>query len=1295
MTVDTTIGYQRTSGDGLVTVFGVDFALIEAAQLKVELVNKTTGVATLQTIATHYTLAIAEDFQSATVTMLIAPPATHWIVRRRSPTYVQPTHILPHGRFPADHVELALDRLAMDLQAVRDMVERSYRLNDSDAAIGTLVAPPALRANKLAAFNASGDPAISTLTVAEIEALAQVALGTSPAIVNTLADFKAFTTTPEAFLIKGSAAAYDGWGGLFVKVAGSVTAADDALVIRRTAGGDSYKRVYDPSLFYAAWWGVAPATAAATNLTQLQAAMATIEGLGGRELRITGECQISAAWVVTASGVTISGANPYRDKLVLTSTTADGIVVGTDVAAPREVFIKDLGFDATVVKVAGASVRFRYCANSGLENFVIDAPFKGVEVNAGYQINLHRGRIEMIAVNGAGLYFEGNRDGLGGGVRGSDVYSSDITMSSDSGAEPRANVWVVDFSGLWFENVGGVNGGTGLLIAPNAGDICEHIFSSECAWGDSGDGHGALLQPDGGTIRRWASNNDWFASSVGSGLTTAGTGTIDGLQLLNPRFLNNGTHGADFSKGTLTALSNIYLLNPVVTGNSQVAPGVSSGLKFVGVDKLSVIGGRSGVTSGFADTHKYNIELGAGNTNYLFDGVNVDGGVTGPILTPDAPSATKVIWNCIGYSGAFGPYAPIASPTFTGIVTAPVLNLSRDRAGGGPLNFVDLGAGGKTYQVGQGAGNMAATWNVWNTTDSIMMMQLTPAGAVTFASSVSGGAGTFSGTLSGVGLYLAGIAFADTSGNNRVLYDSDVNIVAYLGNAASPANYFDNTTTYLRSRGGGATFATINASAAAFQVPLTGPSFNGNTISAGTGTLTLGTATLNAGAGGTLGSNAFTSTAYAPLASPTFTGTVTSYSAANSLQISSVIHNENAAGPTAALGFNVSAPYAGETSASKGGIGFTRAAAQGGGYGSLYNRAATDTLSFTTANEIARWTSTGFDVFGTLTASSTFTAPNGIIGSTAGVNFRYGIDGNGLYFTHYDAGVAAITPLELRKTTGAVVANYALSAGTSISAGTTVNAAAASGYLLGGVVALRQSTNYTVLSTSNGVDAVFAGNASDPTNFYQNTQHLFRSASGATLFATLNSTGFLMPAGTGIFNASNSSGINFAGGTAWNSGATMIAYAAASGSMFEFMRDGTTTMTLNGTGLSLIGSMTSVGVTSTNTVTISKDPTSAVAISGAQSKVTIANGSNAVLAAFSGLILVGNPDNGATAIYLCGNQTAWLVYTTSATWVAPTTTPGAGTCSVQFDGAASYRIYNNYGSSQDYRAVIIASRGAT
>ncbi len=66
------------------------------------------------------------------------------------------------------------------------------------------------------------------------------------------------------------------------------------------------------------------------------------------------------------------------------------------------------------------------------------------------------------------------------------------------------------------------------------------------------------------------------------------------------------------------------------------------------------------------------------------------------------------------------------------------------------------------------------------------------------------------------------------------------------------------------------TLATLDGAEA-----LTNKTVNGQTITAGSGTLTLGSVTLNAGAGGTLGSNAFTSTAYAPLASPTFTGTVT------------------------------------------------------------------------------------------------------------------------------------------------------------------------------------------------------------------------------------------------------------------------------------------------------------------------------------------------------------------------------------------------------------------------------------
>lgn len=53
---------------------------------------------------------------------------------------------------------------------------------------------------------------------------------------------------------------------------------------------------------------------------------------------------------------------------------------------------------------------------------------------------------------------------------------------------------------------------------------------------------------------------------------------------------------------------------------------------------------------------------------------------------------------------------------------------------------------------------------------------------------------------------------------------------------------------------------------------ITPTTINGNTITAGTGTLTLGSVTLNAGVGGTLGSNAFTSTTYLPLTGGTLSG---------------------------------------------------------------------------------------------------------------------------------------------------------------------------------------------------------------------------------------------------------------------------------------------------------------------------------------------------------------------------------------------------------------------------------------
>jgi len=116
------------------------------------------------------------------------------------------------------------------------------------------------------------------------------------------------------------------------------------------------------------------------------------------------------------------------------------------------------------------------------------------------------------------------------------------------------------------------------------------------------------------------------------------------------------------------------------------------------------------------------------------------------------------------------------------------------------------------------------------------------------------------------------------------------------------------------------------------------------------------------------------------------------YTSANSLQIPTVLRNNNAGSPTVAIGFNVAASGAGDTSVSKGGIGFTRNAAQGQGYGALYNQGTGAATDFTTANEILRWTGTGVVITGTTTISSTTsigktTAPAaGILGIKAGTN---------------------------------------------------------------------------------------------------------------------------------------------------------------------------------------------------------------------------------------------------------------------------------------------------------------------
>lgn len=84
---------------------------------------------------------------------------------------------------------------------------------------------------------------------------------------------------------------------------------------------------------------------------------------------------------------------------------------------------------------------------------------------------------------------------------------------------------------------------------------------------------------------------------------------------------------------------------------------------------------------------------------------------------------------------------------------------------------------------------------------------------------------------------------------------------------------------------------------------------------------------------------------------------IEAYTSSNSLQVLSSVRNDNVGTGAAAIGFNVSAGI--ETSAIKAGIGLVRTSPQGVGKINFYNRAATDTSSFTASDVVGSIASNG------------------------------------------------------------------------------------------------------------------------------------------------------------------------------------------------------------------------------------------------------------------------------------------------------------------------------------------------
>jgi hypothetical protein len=164
MTVSSIASKISYAGNGVTTIFSFPYYFLANADLAV-ILRSSTGVETVQVLTTNYTVTGAGNPVGGTVTMLVAPASGETLVIYRDPALTQITDFVANDALPAETLEMALDRLTMISQRLKEVDVRSLKFPETDSASLSAVYPSSVdRASRVASFAADGSP--TTLSLA-------------------------------------------------------------------------------------------------------------------------------------------------------------------------------------------------------------------------------------------------------------------------------------------------------------------------------------------------------------------------------------------------------------------------------------------------------------------------------------------------------------------------------------------------------------------------------------------------------------------------------------------------------------------------------------------------------------------------------------------------------------------------------------------------------------------------------------------------------------------------------------------------------------------------------------------------------------------------------------------------------------------------------------------------------------------------------------------------------------------------------------------------------------------------
>lgn len=339
MTLTTTASRITHAANGASTVFAFNFPIWAAANVKVYLRNTATLTDTVQTLNVDYTIDIATYPNTGNVVFTAAPPAGRTVIIVRDMPLTQDLDLIASGAFAAENVEQQLDKLAAEIQSLRELIARTPRL-----AVGTALAdialpePRAAAANQLLGINPTGDGY-------DLKAAANLSLQTVSSYIATLLD-DPDAATARATLGVGSTIdlnllATDATGGVL----------NDLIPFVDVSDANASNKVTIELLFANAISGGTDLTAPESNQAAYQFLARKTDGSNIRR--------------VTLNQLGVGKQTIWVPAGAMTPRTSNGAAPGTVETPGNKVMLKTLDFDPAAWEYAQFAVQMPKGWNEG------------------------------------------------------------------------------------------------------------------------------------------------------------------------------------------------------------------------------------------------------------------------------------------------------------------------------------------------------------------------------------------------------------------------------------------------------------------------------------------------------------------------------------------------------------------------------------------------------------------------------------------------------------------------------------------------------------------------------------------------------------------------------------------------------------------------------------------------------------------------------------------------------------------------------------------------------------------